>query len=82
MSETGTVPLPMPYMPRECGQCGRTGAAWPLGVYGGRLNLICPNCQCVVAAVVAVADHHRHYPQGAVNHDPFGWWPNIGLEAV
>ena len=47
--------LPVPRVPERCGDCGYVGAEWPLGVFGGRLNVTCPACFCIVAPVVAVA---------------------------
>jgi len=50
------VRIPLADTPEECGNCGygRLMAQWPLCVYGGRLNITCPNCHLIVAEVVAV----------------------------
>ena len=42
--------------PERCPNCGQACLEWPLGVHGGRLQLVCPACHVVVAPVVAVAD--------------------------
>ena len=70
-----SVPLTLPQLPMQCPSCGVKGIAqWPLGVFGGRLNLTCPACHCIAAELVAVQDNHEHYPEpdGTICRDRYG----------
>ena len=49
------IRVPLPDIPGQCGDCGHVTEDWPLAVYGGRLNVTCPACFCIVAPVVAIA---------------------------
>jgi hypothetical protein len=49
--------IPLQDTPERCENCGYGGHGddqWPLGVYGGRLNVTCPQCHVIIAEVVAV----------------------------
>ena len=48
------IRVQLPDVPDKCGDCGQASDMWPLAVYGGRLNVTCPYCFCIVAPVVAV----------------------------
>jgi hypothetical protein len=49
-----TAVLPLAGLPEQCPECGHGPDVWPLGVYGGRLNVTCPACHSIVTPVVAV----------------------------
>jgi hypothetical protein len=53
MQETITIALPG--LPAQCSACSAEPGAWPLAVYGGRLNVTCPACFVIVAPVTATA---------------------------
>ena len=52
------IRVQLPDVPDKCGDCGQASDMWPLAVYGGRLNVTCPYCFCIVAPVVAVRSNN------------------------